>query len=120
MRIAQEEIFGPVLSVITYRDVDDAVAIANDSQFGLGGAIFSTDPERAVAVARRIRTGTCAINNAPPAGGGGPFGGYKRSGIGRERSREGHESYLEVKSIALPPGYKLPDRALTSRPAGTV
>jgi betaine-aldehyde dehydrogenase len=120
MRIAQEEIFGPVLSVITYRDVDDAVAIANDSQFGLGGAVFSTDPERAVAVARRVRTGTCAINNAPPAGGGGPFGGYKRSGIGRERSREGLESYLEVKSIALPPGYKLPDRALTSRPAGTV
>ncbi|MDQ1397972.1 MAG: aldehyde dehydrogenase [Acidimicrobiaceae bacterium] len=120
MRIAQEEIFGPVLSVITYRDVDDAVAIANHSDFGLGGAVFSADPERAVAVARRVRTGTCAINNAPPAGGGGPFGGYKRSGIGRERSREGLESYLEVKSIALPPGYKLPERALTSRPAGTV
>jgi aldehyde dehydrogenase (NAD+) len=104
MRIAREEIFGPVLSVLTYRDEDDAVAIANDSVFGLGGAVYSADPARAVAVATRLRTGTCAINDAPPAGGGGPFGGYKRSGIGRERSREGHESYLEVKSIALPAG----------------
>jgi betaine-aldehyde dehydrogenase len=105
MRIAQEEIFGPVLSVITFKDVDDAVAIANGTQFGLGGAVYSADPKRAIEVATRIRTGSCAINDGPPAGGGGPFGGYKRSGIGRERSREGHESYLEVKSIALPPGY---------------
>jgi acyl-CoA reductase-like NAD-dependent aldehyde dehydrogenase len=105
MRIAQEEIFGPVLSVITYKDVDDAVAIANGTQFGLGGAVYSADPKRAIEVATRLRTGSCAINDGPPAGGGGPFGGYKRSGIGRERSREGHESYLEVKSIALPPGY---------------
>jgi betaine-aldehyde dehydrogenase len=108
MRIAQEEVFGPVLSVIKYRDEDEAVAIANDSAFGLGGSVFSSDPERAIRVAGRIRTGTCAINNAPPAGGGGPFGGYKRSGIGRERSREGHEAYLELKSIALPPGYRAP------------
>ena len=105
MRIAQEEIFGPVLSVITYKDVDDAVAIANGTQFGLGGVVYSADPKRAIEVATRLRTGSCAINDGPPAGGGGPFGGYKRSGIGRERSREGHESYLEVKSIALPPDY---------------
>jgi betaine-aldehyde dehydrogenase len=105
MRVAQEEIFGPVLLVMTYRDEDDAIAIANDSRFGLGGAVFSADVGHAVRVASRIRTGTCAINDAPPAGGGGPFGGYKRSGLGRERSKEGHEAYLEIKSISLPPGY---------------
>jgi aldehyde dehydrogenase (NAD+) len=105
MRIAQEEIFGPVLSVLKYTDEEDAIALANGTPFGLSGAVFATDTERAIRVAGRLRTGTCVINNGPPAGGGGPFGGYKRSGIGRERSREGHEAYLEVKSIALPPGY---------------
>ncbi|MCU1486521.1 MAG: aldehyde dehydrogenase [Actinomycetia bacterium] len=107
MSIAQEEIFGPVLSVIKYRDEDEAVAIANDSVYGLGGAVFSSDVERAVSVASRIETGTCAINDAMPSGGGGPFGGYKRSGLGRERSREGLEAFLEIKSVSLPPGYSL-------------
>lgn len=107
MRIAQEEIFGPVVTVIRYDDEDDAVQVANDSPFGLGGAVFTSDLERGVAVASRIRTGTCAINDGAPAGGGGPFGGYKRSGIGREYGKEGWDTYLEVKSVSLPPGYTL-------------
>lgn len=102
MRIAREEIFGPVLSVIRYRDIDEAVAIANDSEYGLYGAVFGKDPEEALNVASRIRTGTLAINDGPPIGGGGPFGGYKRSGLGRELSREGLEPYLQYKAIALP------------------
>jgi len=109
MRIAQEEIFGPVLSVIKYRDVDNAVAIANDSDYGLYGAVFSRDPEYALEVASRVRTGTLAVNDGPPIGGGGPFGGYKRSGLGRELSHEGLESHLEYKSIALPPSVSAPE-----------
>ena len=101
MTIAQEEIFGPVLSIITYSDDDDAVAIANDSVYGLAGAVQSSDQERAVAVARRIRTGQVdvmggAFNTAAP------FGGYKQSGNTRERGRWGLEEFLETKSIQLP------------------
>jgi len=106
MRIAQEEIFGPVLSVISYSAEDEAIAIANDSAFGLGGAVFAPDPEHGLDVARRIVTGTCAVNGGPPSGGGGPFGGRKQSGLGRERSVEGLESFLAIKSVALPPGYE--------------
>lgn len=109
MRIAREEIFGPVLSVIRYRDVDDAVAIANDSEYGLYGAVFGRDSEQALSVAARIRTGSLAVNDGPPIGGGGPFGGYKRSGLGRELSREGLESYLQYKSIALPAQTSAPE-----------
>jgi betaine-aldehyde dehydrogenase len=104
MEVAQEEIFGPILSVIRYSDEADAVAIANDSQYGLGGSVFAADAARAVAVALQIDTGTCQINDAPGAGGGGPFGGHKKSGLGCERSREGHEQFLEIKSVVLPPG----------------
>src|SRR5581483_11150426 len=104
MTIAQEEIFGPVLSVLAYDGDDDAVAIANDSAYGLGGAIYTADPDRALALAARIRTGTCQINEALPAGGGGPFGGYKQSGLGRERGPEGLQSFLELKSVAFPAG----------------
>lgn len=107
MTIAQEEIFGPVLSVLAYGSDDDAVAIANDSAYGLGGAIYTSDPDRALAIATRVRTGTCQINEGLPAGGGGPFGGYKQSGLGRERGPEGLESFLELKSIAFPPGVTL-------------
>jgi betaine-aldehyde dehydrogenase len=106
MRIAQEEIFGPVLSVISYSAEDEAIAIANDSAFGLGGAVFAPDPEHGLDLARRIVTGTCAVNGGPPSGGGGPFGGRKQSGLGRERSVEGLESFLAIKSVALPPGYE--------------
>ncbi|MDQ1516086.1 MAG: aldehyde dehydrogenase, partial [Actinomycetota bacterium] len=99
--IAQEEIFGPVLAVLPYGSDDEAVAIANDSPYGLGGAVYTSDPDRALAVARRIRTGTCSINDGLPAGGGGPFGGYKQSGLGRERGPEGLDSFLELKSVSF-------------------
>jgi aldehyde dehydrogenase (NAD+) len=105
MRIAREEIFGPVLSVLEYATEDDAVALANDSEFGLGGGVFTEDVEHAIEIAGRIQTGTCRINEAPPGGGGEPFGGCKRSGVGRERGREGYEGYWELQSIALPAGY---------------
>ncbi len=99
--IAQEEVFGPVLAVIPYDGDDDAVRIANNSIFGLSGAIFSAAADRAIAVARRIRTGTFSINGgnyfAPDA----PFGGYKQSGIGREMGRPGLEEFLERKTLAV-------------------
>ncbi|MFE9327567.1 aldehyde dehydrogenase [Nocardia sp. NPDC052278] len=99
MRIAQEEIFGPVVSVITYRDVDHAVAIANDSPYGLGGAVFSADAEQGFEVARRLRTGTVSLNGFVGAHVTTPFGGYKQSGLGREGGAEGLLPFLEVKSV---------------------
>jgi aldehyde dehydrogenase (NAD+) len=102
MRIAQEEIFGPVLVVIPYDDDDDAVRIANDSIFGLSGGIASASNERALAVARRIRTGTYAVNGGMYFGADAPFGGYKQSGLGREMGIEGFEEYLQTKTVALP------------------
>jgi aldehyde dehydrogenase (NAD+) len=100
--IAQEEIFGPVLAVIPYEDDDDAVRIANDSIYGLSGSISSASEERAIAVARRIRTGTLSINGGQWFHVDTPFGGYKQSGVGRENGRLGFEEYLEVKAIGLP------------------
>jgi len=102
MRIAQEEIFGPVLVVIPYDGDDDAVRIANDSIFGLSGGIASASNERALAVARRIRTGTYAVNGGMYFAADAPFGGYKQSGIGREMGIEGFEEYLQTKTVALP------------------
>jgi aldehyde dehydrogenase (NAD+) len=102
MTIAQEEIFGPVLAVIPFDDDADAIRIANDSIYGLSGAVHSASEERALAVARAIRTGTISVN------GGGwfhpdtPFGGYRQSGVGRENGEAGFEEYLEMKVIALP------------------
>jgi betaine-aldehyde dehydrogenase len=101
MRIAQEEIFGPVVSVITYEDEDDAIAIANNSAYGLSGSIFSRDIDRAVARARQVRAGTLAINGAGPSTIE-PIGGYKRSGLGRECGIEGVLELLEVKQLKLP------------------
>ncbi len=101
MRIAQEEIFGPVLVVIPYEDDEDAVRIANDSQYGLGGAIFSADKERAIRVAKRIRAGAISINGGVSITGDLPFGGYKASGMGREWGREGIEEFLETKAIGI-------------------
>jgi aldehyde dehydrogenase (NAD+) len=100
MTIAQEEIFGPVLSILPYEDEDDAVQIANDSVYGLSGGVWAGDPERAKAVARRIRTGQIEVNGGafnPNA----PFGGYKQSGYGREYGEHGFEEFLEVKSMQL-------------------
>ena len=98
MRIAQEEIFGPVLSILPYDDVDQAVAIANDTVFGLGGHLQGTDMEQVRSVARQIRTGQVHINY-PTWDPHAPFGGYKRSGNGREYGAFGFEEYLEIKSI---------------------
>ncbi len=100
--IAQDELFGPVLALITYRDDDDAVAIANNSVFGLSGSVFGTDADRATAIARRLRTGTVSVNGGAWFGPDCPFGGYKQSGIGREMGVEGFEEYLETKTLALP------------------
>ena len=101
MRIAQEEIFGPVLAVITYDDEDEAIAIANNSSYGLNGSIFTSDLERGLELARRIRTGTVELNGSP-AGYHAPMGGFKSSGIGRESGPEGFDPYVELKAIGLP------------------
>ncbi len=98
MTIAQEEIFGPVLSLIGYEDDEDAVRIANDTLYGLSGYISSGDPERAKKVARLIRTGNVHLNGAP-VDNNAPFGGYKQSGNGREWGTHGFEEFLEIKAI---------------------
>lgn len=97
-RVAREEIFGPVLVVIPYEDDDDAIALANDSDYGLGGTVWSTDTDRATMVARAVQTGTIGVNayNLDIAA---PFGGVKASGLGRELGPEGLEAYLVTKSI---------------------
>jgi acyl-CoA reductase-like NAD-dependent aldehyde dehydrogenase len=98
MTIAQEEIFGPVLAVLPYENEDEAIAIANDTIYGLAGGVWGGDQERALRVARRMRTGQVDVNGArfnPLA----PFGGYKWSGIGREFGRYGLDEYLQIKAI---------------------
>ena len=99
---AQEEIFGPVLALMPYEDEDEAVRIANDSQFGLSGGVWSADEARAMDVARRIRAGTVSINLSMFVHPSWPFGGYKQSGLGREGGLEGFEEFLEVKLITSP------------------
>ena len=98
MRIAQEEIFGPVLAVIPYDDVDDAIRIANDSAYGLAGSVWTEDGDAGMDVARRVRTGTFGVNQYTMDFVA-PFGGYKASGVGREFGKEGLEHYLELKTI---------------------
>lgn len=100
MRIAQEEIFGPVLAVIPYEDDEDAIRIANDSVYGLGGAVFGST-ERALNVVRRIRAGALSVNGGVSITGDLPFGGYKQSGMGREWGREGIEEFLETKAVGI-------------------
>jgi acyl-CoA reductase-like NAD-dependent aldehyde dehydrogenase len=98
--IAQEEVFGPVLTVLRCRDDDDAVTIANNSSYGLGGAVWGSDIDRAVAIARRMRTGQVSVNGTIP--GDAPFGGFKQSGIGREGGVMGLRAYMEPKAIGIP------------------
>ncbi|MFI5500095.1 aldehyde dehydrogenase [Nocardia asteroides] len=102
--IAQEEIFGPVLSVIPYETEEEAIAIANDSDYGLAGSVWTTDIEHGVEVAAKVRTGTYAINwyAFDPTS---PFGGYKNSGIGRENGPEGLDAFCEQKSVLMPMGW---------------
>jgi aldehyde dehydrogenase (NAD+) len=98
MTIAREEIFGPVLAILPYDTEEEAIAIANDTTYGLAGGVWSGDRDRALRIARRMRTGQVDVNGArfnPMA----PFGGYKRSGIGREFGKYGLEEYLQVKAI---------------------
>ncbi|WP_242128578.1 aldehyde dehydrogenase family protein [Sphingobium sp. Sx8-8] len=101
MRIAREEVFGPVVAVMAYDDIDDAVRIANATDFGLSGSVFTEDVERGGAVARRINTGNMTVNGlevVPNV----PFGGTKMSGIGREGGPEGLEAFLESKAVYMP------------------
>ncbi len=98
--IAQEEVFGPVLALIPYTDDEDAVRIANNSVYGLSGAVFGADADRARAIARRVRTGTFSINGGSYFHPDAPFGGFKQSGIGREMGRAGLEEFLESKTLA--------------------
>ncbi|MAE96317.1 MAG: aldehyde dehydrogenase [Deltaproteobacteria bacterium] len=100
--IAQEEIFGPVLAVIPFEDDDDAVRIANNSKYGLSGAVQSGSLDRAMGVAKRIRTGTLSVNGGMWFAPDTPFGGYKESGIGREHGLEGFREYVQTKAIGYP------------------
>ena len=101
-RVVREEIFGPVLVVLPHDGDGDAVAIANDSPYGLSGSVWSGDRDRAVSVANRMRTGTVGVNGGLWYSPDVPFGGYRQSGIGREMGVPGFEEYLETKSIAEP------------------
>jgi acyl-CoA reductase-like NAD-dependent aldehyde dehydrogenase len=101
MKIAREEIFGPVVCVLRYDTVDEAIAIANDSEYGLSGSVFTADVDAGLAVADRIQSGTFGVNsfgNDITA----PFGGVKASGLGREMGPEGLEEYLEFQSVLVP------------------
>jgi aldehyde dehydrogenase (NAD+) len=106
MRVAREEIFGPVLCLIAHDGEDDAVRLANDSPYGLSGGVWTGDPARGLRVARRIRTGSIAINGTFPPFPHVPFGGFKESGLGRELGVEGLRSFLEPRSIGLPPALR--------------
>src|SRR5947209_3739646 len=104
MTIAQEEIFGPVLSVIPFDDEEDAIRIANDSPYGLAGNVMSGSLEHSLAVARRIRAGFIGVNGGAPYGADTPFGGYKDSGVGRQNGVAGFDQYTEIKSVGYPAG----------------
>lgn len=121
MRIAQEEIFGPVLSVMRYSDEDEAVAIANDTIYGLASAIWTSDNQRGLGLAKKIRAGTVWINDAHMVNCAMPFGGYKQSGLGRELGPYAIDAYVEQKNIHLDLSGRLDRRVydvLLSEPAG--
>jgi len=98
MAIAQEEVFGPVLVMIKYSSVDEAIDIANDTPYGLAAAVWAGDKDKATAIARKIRAGQCSINGGEPNHEA-PFGGYKESGNGREFGIEGMHEYCEIKAM---------------------
>ncbi len=101
MAIAREEIFGPVLTVISYDTEAEAVAIANDSDYGLAGSVFTADTDRGLSIASAIRTGTFGVNQGYTMDPFAPFGGVKASGYGRELGREGIDGYTDTKSISI-------------------
>jgi acyl-CoA reductase-like NAD-dependent aldehyde dehydrogenase len=101
-QVAQEEIFGPVLTVTPYDSDDEAVAIANNTIYGLSGEVSSADVDRAFEVAKRMRTGNVTINSRSHFGIGSPFGGTKQSGLGYRNGEEGYKEYLEAKTIGMP------------------
>ena len=105
MTIAQEEIFGPVLAVIPYDSEEDAVRIANESDYGLAGSVWTSDPNAGLEIAKQVRTGTYGVNGSS-MNFAAPFGGFKQSGIGRELGPEGLEAYLEPKGINMPFGWE--------------
>jgi aldehyde dehydrogenase (NAD+) len=101
MTIAQEEIFGPVLAVVPFSDEDEAIRLANDTEYGLGAGVFTKDAKQAFRVAKRLRAGTIGINGfqiEPHL----PFGGYQQSGLGREGGRSAYEAYTELKTVMMP------------------
>jgi aldehyde dehydrogenase (NAD+) len=110
MRIAQEEVFGPILSVIRFKDEDDAIAIANDSCFGLGSGVWTSDIGRAFRMSERIQAGTVWVNTYRAVSYMSPFGGYKNSGLGRENGMDAIREYLQTKSVWINTG------AATSNP----
>ena len=109
MRIAQEEVFGPVLSVIPFKDEQDAIAIGNDVAYGLAAGVWTQSLHRAMLMTKRLRAGTVWVNNYRSTSVTTPFGGYKRSGIGRESGVEAIKEYLETKSIWLSSDLEVPN-----------
>ena len=109
MRIAQEEVFGPVLSVIRFADEDEAVAIANDIAYGLAAGVWTESIKRAIKVSERLRAGTVWVNTYRAVSFMSPFGGFKRSGMGRENGQEAIREYLQTKSVWISTADEVPD-----------
>ncbi|MEU8874469.1 aldehyde dehydrogenase [Streptomyces javensis] len=118
MKVSREEIFGPVASLIPHRGEDDAVRIANDSDLGLAGSVFTADTAHGFEIARRVRTGTFSVNTFA-ADLGSPFGGFKKSGLGREHGPDAVREYLLTKTISIDPGHELPASVTEGVPRGT-
>jgi aldehyde dehydrogenase (NAD+) len=109
MRIAQEEVFGPVLSVIPFDDEDDAIAIANDSPYGLAAGVWTSSIKRAIRASERLEAGTVWVNTYRAVSYMSPFGGYKRSGLGRENGQEAIWDYLQTKSVWISTASEVPN-----------
>ena len=118
MRVSREEIFGPVASLIPHHGEEDAVRIANDSELGLSGAVFTADDAHGFEIARRMRTGTFSVNTFA-ADLGSPFGGYKKSGIGREHGPTAYQEFLHYKTISVDPSRQLPESVTAGVRRGT-
>ena len=118
MRSSREEIFGPVASLIAHNGEDDAIRIANDSELGLSGAVFTADDAHGFEVARKVRAGTFSVNTFA-ADLGSPFGGYKKSGIGREHGPTAYQEFLHYKTVSVDPSRSLPESVTAGVPLGT-